>query len=575
METIAHIRTLFDVIGEEEWAELRARMERREYAPGVTMISSGTLEPDFHVIIEGLATVTATNSHGARRELGTVGRGEPVGDMSLLTGEPASANVIAATPVVTYSVAQKQLPVLGELRAHLFEALAGLLAARLQNANARLMAEPNQNTYAISCSRSTLPALSRLPAEVARVTGARTLAVIIDPPPGGNGASPASDAVTVRHVAGEDVRDLARLLDRAGRDYGQILVFGEPDQLIHVEPACRASIQIVADDEQRPLNGHGTVVVTSPLPWVLPSLTTLSARLGGPVHAVIPAHSPPPGAPRDPIRKLARLITGRRVGVALGAGAAKGLAHMGVLRALDELGIEVDMISGCSIGAAIAAGWAAGYSVPELSDIAGRIAARAVRPTVPMHSFLSSRGIREELEELGPTRRFEELDIPLAICATDIFRRSAVTFTRGLVWPRILASMAIPGIYPALRGADSYLVDGAVLNPVPARQCRDMGAGVVVGIRLTGKATSPREALEVMPSRPYALDTIMRCFEIMQNHISEMSKHDADILIEVCLERGGLRDFGHAAEIAEEGYAAVMGSAAALTVALPYIEVTA
>src|SRR5262249_49921995 len=158
---------------------------------------------------------------------------------------------------------------------------------------------------------------------------------------------------------------------------------------------------------------------------------------------------------------------------------------------------------------------------------------------------------------------------------TDIFRRSAVTFTSGLVWPRILASMAIPGIYPPLRTSDSYLVDGAVLNPVPARQCRELGAGVVIGVRLTGEATSPREALDQRPSRPYAIDTIMRSLEIMQNHVSEMSRNDADVMIEVCLDRGGLRDFGRATEIAEEGHRAVIAAVPSLHSVLPYVEVAA
>ena len=571
MATVTQIRTLFDAIGEQEWAELSARMERRSYAPGDTLIAQGTIEPDFHVIVEGIGHVVAANAQGARRELGTVGPGEPVGDMSLLTGEPASADVIASTPIVAFAVRQQDLAALGELRQRLFEALAAMLAGRLRNANARLMARGDRSVYAIACSPSSMPALARLPSEVARVTGSGTLAVVIETAAGTNGASTmAGDNVHLHQVVADDVSDLPRLLDRAGHDFEQILVFGDPRQLDHARVPPTRSLRIVFDRDDFPPNVGSTTVAVAPLPWILPSLAKLSSRLECDVAGVIPPDGASPSR-RDPVRKLARLLTGRRVGVALGAGAAKGLAHMGVLRGLEELAIDIDVISGCSIGAAMAAGWAAGYTADELSEIATRIAARAVRPTLPMHSFLSSRGIREELETLGPTKRFEDLDIPLAICATDIFRRTAVTFTTGIVWPRILASMAIPGIYPPLRTSDSYLVDGAVLNPVPARQCRDLGAGLVIGIRLTGKATSPREALDHATSKPYAIDTIMRSLEIMQNHVSEMSRKDADVMVEVCLERGGLRDFGRAAEIAEEGYRAVIAAAPSLTAVLPYI----
>jgi NTE family protein len=163
------------------------------------------------------------------------------------------------------------------------------------------------------------------------------------------------------------------------------------------------------------------------------------------------------------------------------------------------------------------------------------------------------------------------LDIPLAICATDLFRRCEVTFTRGVVWPRILASTSIPGIYPALRGPDSYLVDGAVLNPVPSRQCREFGAGVVIGVRLTGKNTSPRDDLDANPSRPLAPETILRCLEIMHNRLSELSKNEADVPLEVCLERGGLRDFDRSAEIIRAGYEGAIAAVPELSAAIPYL----
>jgi NTE family protein len=285
---------------------------------------------------------------------------------------------------------------------------------------------------------------------------------------------------------------------------------------------------------------------------------------------VIPADGGASG-PRDPVARAARTITGRRVGLALGAGAARGLAHIGVLQAIDELGIDIDVISGCSIGSAIAAAYAAGYHAEDLHENVARVASRALRPTLPLHSFLSNRGIRDELERLGQNRRFEDLDVPLAIPAVDIFRRCEVTFTTGLVWPRILASMAIPGIYPPLRAGDTYLVDGSVLTPVPVRQCRDLGAGVVIGVRLTGARTSPRDQLDFDPSRPLAADTITRCFEIMNNRLSELSRDESDVSIEVMLERGGLRDFDRAREYADAGYAATLASRDALAAVLPYV----
>ncbi len=108
---------------------------------------------------------------------------------------------------------------------------------------------------------------------------------------------------------------------------------------------------------------------------------------------------------------------------------------------------------------------------------------------------------------------------------------------------------------------------------MPSRQCRDLGAGIVIGVRLTGKNTSPREALDASASRPLAAETIMRCLEIMHNRLSELSRNEADVNIEVCLERGGLRDFDLSAEIIQAGYAAGIAARSDLTNALPYLAV--
>jgi NTE family protein len=374
---------------------------------------------------------------------------------------------------------------------------------------------------------------------------------------------PAAHDVSVRLAPSAGLADLPRLLRQVTHEYDRILVLGESG-MAGVEDGW----QVVREGEHA-ASGANTAVITHRR-WTQPALHALSQATGGRVLATLPPQSAPVG-PRDPVAGFARVITHRRIGVALGAGAAKGFAHIGVLRAFEEFGVPVDMLSGCSIGAAVAAGYAAGYSIAELSEVASRIAARAVRPTLPLHSFLSNRGLRDELERVGRGRRFEDLDIPLAICATDVYRRCEVTFTTGLVWPRILASMAIPGIYPALKSSDSYFVDGSVLNPMPSRQCRELGAGIVIGVRLTGKNTSPRAELEAGTSRPLAPETIMRCLEIMHNRLSELSKHEADVNIEVCLERGGLRDFDHSAEIVQAGYDAAIESRGELLMALPYL----
>lgn len=133
-----------------------------------------------------------------------------------------------------------------------------------------------------------------------------------------------------------------------------------------------------------------------------------------------------------------------------------------------------------------------------------------------------------------------------------------MTFTTGLLWPRILASMALPVAYPPLRAMGSYLIDGGVIAPVPVQQCRLLGAGRVIAVRLTAGRTAPRRDLLKTPSAPFAMETLFRTLEIMHNRISETSRHEADVTIEVCLDGGGLSDFKRGPQYSEVGYKTTM-----------------
>lgn len=559
------LRGLPELLG-DEWHALREAMERRSYAAGQSIVSQGSPDPEFHIIAEGTATVAAM-AQGVRREVGALGPGDAIGDMALLTGEPASADVAAATPVVTYAAAPSRLAEMGDLRAHLFEALAAMLAQRLRQANARIVAQHTAAIVRITCAPQHLPAIARLPSALAAVEGARVLTVLAGHPPGLVAPEALHGVKTPVWTAdGDDLHALPAKISRSAYEFGHVLLIEPPGAAAAFNGAD--VYQVVR--ERSEVIGDAPRIVLSDLPWTLPSLAQLTSAFGGAIAGVISPHERPP-ARRDPVAKLARVIAGKRVGVALGAGAAKGLAHVGVLRALDDLGVDVDIIAGCSIGSSIAAGYAGGYSPDEIAAIVQMIAARAMRPTLPIHSFLSSKGIRDELERVIGERRFEDLDLPLAVCATDLFRRCEVTWTSGRVWPRLLASMSLPGIYPALRGPDSYLVDGGVLNPVPSRQCRELGAGVVVGVRLTAVRTSPRDRLDGMPGRPLATETIMRSLEIMNNRLSELSRNDSDVTVEVCLARGGLRDFDHLEEFARAGEEGVLAAHGDLAKVMPYI----
>lgn len=560
------------VLGSSAWASLREHMHERTYAAGERLLTQGDLSPDFFLLLEGTASISAATSTSNRLELSRIGPGECAGEMSLLTGDPASADVVALSDMSVLAISQQELASLSTIKSELFEALSSILATRLKLANQRLVAHDTAVVRIVCCSPSLLPALQKLPDAIAATTTARTLALLV-----GSATAAAAplfancnsevrivddDASQIAQALSFDVKEVLLLCDESGYQAAanlSALVF-------HVVDAGESTSNAELPEGSR-------LIVVSDAPWTVPTIRRLGETYGRPVAGVIPRTSARDGAPRRPIDRLARTITGRTVGVAFGAGAAKGLAHLGVLRALDDLAMPIDMVSGCSIGSAVAACVASGMPVDEFGKIVTRVAKRAIRPTLPIHSFLSNAAIKEELRHVVGHQRIEDLDIPLSIVAVDIYRRAAISFTTGLLWPRITASMAIPGVYPASAGLGSYLVDGGVLSPVPVGQCRELGADIVVGIRLTATKTSPRDELDFRPKKPYAVEAFIRSFDIMLNRISEMSREPADVNVEVCIEgTGGIRDFDRLPEISAQGYAATMQASRDLQARLPYLK---
>jgi len=175
-----------------------------------------------------------------------------------------------------------------------------------------------------------------------------------------------------------------------------------------------------------------------------------------------------------------------KIGVALGSGAARGLAHIGVLKVLEENHIPIDFISGTSIGALIGAMYASGVPVSQMEKVAMEIdwvrLAKLLDPGIPLSGLTDGRKLITFIEELLPVRTFEELRIPLAVTATDINTGEAVIIKQGDLLEALRACLAFPGIFtPAVFG-NRVLVDGGLCKPLPTDVTRSLGADKVIGV---------------------------------------------------------------------------------------------
>ncbi|GAC19436.1 patatin-like phospholipase family protein [Paraglaciecola arctica] len=177
-----------------------------------------------------------------------------------------------------------------------------------------------------------------------------------------------------------------------------------------------------------------------------------------------------------------------KIGLALGSGAARGWAHIGVIQALEEMGIEIDIVSGCSIGSYVGAAYASG-KLPELATWVESLTEWQVYALmgVGFHKggLVSGLKVFNALQENFSFETFEELHKPFAAVATDLYSGREVNFVSGSVVQAVKASCAIPGLFPPILFNNRWMVDGGVVNPVPVNMCRMLGADIVIAVNLS------------------------------------------------------------------------------------------
>src|SRR6266481_3277525 len=235
------------------------------------------------------------------------------------------------------------------------------------------------------------------------------------------------------------------------------------------------------------------------------------------------------------------------IGIALGGGFARGIAHIGVLKVLEEEGIPVAMIAGTSVGALIGAAYCSGLTIAELEDVAHRVRFTTfARWTLSRCGFATTDRMVSFLTRILKGKTFEELRIPLGVTATDFKTGEGVVFRTGSIIDPVRASCAYPGMFLPVIIDRQWLVDGMLSHPVPTRPLREMGAERVLAVQLKGqwsKTTAPR----------HLFDVIGQSFAIAQDMMSSVWRDAADVVIEPDVAGFDYDDFKRADELIRAG----------------------
>ena len=214
------------------------------------------------------------------------------------------------------------------------------------------------------------------------------------------------------------------------------------------------------------------------------------------------------------------------IGLALGGGFARGIAHIGVLRVLEEAGIPLCFIAGTSVGALIGAAYCSGLTIDELEQVAQRVRFKTfARWTLSRHGFATNQRMIGFLNSILKVKTFEDLRIPLAVTATDLSTGEGVVFRSGALVEPVRASCAYPGMFLPVNIGGRWLVDGMLAHAVPTRPLREMGAEKVLAVHLRGRWSSG-----VAPR--HLFDVIGQCFAIAQDMSAERWMQAADLIVE-------------------------------------------
>jgi NTE family protein len=246
-----------------------------------------------------------------------------------------------------------------------------------------------------------------------------------------------------------------------------------------------------------------------------------------PVATVPPApvELPPKPIPKPP-----------RIGLALGGGAARGFAHIGVIQVLEENGIRPDFIAGTSAGSLVAALYASGKSGSELAALADSMDESAFADwSFPGRGLIRGEGLAKYVRDHTGGLRIEQMRIPLGIVATDLDSGQPILFQLGDPGVAVRASSAVPAVFQPVRIGTREYVDGGLVAPVPVRFVRQMGADLVIAVDISatpdGNATGD------------AVHMLLQTFAIMGRSINNFELRDADVLLHPKLANVSGADF--------------------------------
>jgi NTE family protein len=553
---------LFRGLAREALGALAEELEWLSLPSGCRLFAQGDPADGLYVVLTGRLGVFRTERDGRQRLVNEAVTGDAVGEMALLLGEPRSAGVVALRDSELLRLRGEAFETLLDRHPRLVLQLTRQLAGRLAHGLRPTPPRPGPRTLALLPLSPEVPA-APFAQELARALGRLVPKVAV------LAAGEAADGSSERLDALEGTHDLVLYLAEPGLSPWTRLCLRQADHVLLLDRARRgdglapepAMLELLRRVAPRRMD----LALLQPEDAALPSPAAAAWRSALPIELVCPLR---PGRPADRER-LARLLTGRAVGLVLSGGGARGLAHVGAVKALREAGVPLDLVGGTSMGAIVAACLAVEWDDVELAERLRRafVDANPLRDyTLPFVALVRGRVVTSLLRDAFGGTRIEDLWRPFFCLSTNLTSGQVVVHREGPLWRALRASAAIPGVLPPVIEAGEVLVDGGVINNLPVDVMRGLGRGPVIAVDVAADRALTRVPPELEDCSPWqwlargrrhvpSIAAVLIRVGTINSEAQDRRMHrDADLLLRPPLASIGMLDWRAFDRAVEIGY---------------------
>ena len=489
---------------------------------GNTLFSQGEPSTEIYITSSGLLGAYTRNNFGEETLVGRIGSGELIGEMGCVAGEPRSATIRALRTSQVLAVSWEAIEPLARAHPSLMLSLCRTVIGRLRGVMEGKRPQIGLRTFCLlphGEDQQVRAFVDDLVIEFCKL-GPSFLVT----------KEMCHDYTTDQLLALEASHDYVLYLAENDKTPWSKLCLNQADSVLIITQGQEAPLPI------EPFSDVSAEISTNlVLLWpgkILPGKTgPWLDRLRPRAHYHVRSFSD--------VGRAARLLTGKGLGIVLAGGGARGLAHVGVMRAFAEHGIEVDAVVGTSIGALVGSSIAMEWDYPTSRAKAHQFSRRHPlwELVPPLRSLLSGRNLRNSLEHWYGETEIEETPIPYACVSTSLNTSGASVHLRGKLKTWVRASASLPGIFPPVLENGIIYVDGGVMNNLPTDTIHGMGVGFVIAVEL---GSGNRAQTTILPS---IIDVLMRVATLGSDARNLSARNQCDVLLNPNLETVELLDF--------------------------------